>query len=186
MTNDSGRGQAPDSTLVRRAQAGDREALRELTRRHQDAVYRTALAILRNESDAADAAQDTFVKALRALGTFRGDARFRTWVLSIAANEARGRLRRVKRRAETPLDGAEEVRSAEQGALERVAVISEAARVRTVLETLPEKQRMAVTLRIYDGLSFKEVGELIGSSEGAARVNYHHGIRKLREHMTDD
>jgi len=46
---------------------------------------------------------------------------------------------------------------------------------------LPEKQRQAVTLRVYEGLSFREVGTLIGSSEGAARVNYHHGIRRIRE-----
>ena len=50
-----------------------------------------------------------------------------------------------------------------------------------LLEHLPEKQRQAVTLRIYEGLSFKEVGAIIGSSEGAARVNYHHGIKRLRE-----
>jgi RNA polymerase sigma-70 factor (ECF subfamily) len=49
------------------------------------------------------------------------------------------------------------------------------------LEKLPEKQRMAISLRIFEGLSFREVGEVIGSSEGAARVNYHHGIRKLRD-----
>jgi len=48
---------------------------------------------------------------------------------------------------------------------------------------LPDKQRRAVTLRIDEGLSFKEIGEVIGSSEGAARVNYHHGIRRLREMM---
>ena len=57
----------------------------------------------------------------------------------------------------------------------------EAERVKTLLEDLPEKQRQAVTLRIFEGMSFKEVGALIGSSEGAARVNYHHGIRRLRE-----
>ena len=51
------------------------------------------------------------------------------------------------------------------------------------LEHLPEKQRQAVTLRIFEGLSFREIGALIGSSEGAARVNYHHGIRRLREMM---
>jgi RNA polymerase sigma-70 factor (ECF subfamily) len=52
-----------------------------------------------------------------------------------------------------------------------------------MLEQLPDKQRMSVTLRIEEGLSFKEIGEIIGSSEGAARVNYFHGIRRLRELM---
>jgi RNA polymerase sigma-70 factor (ECF subfamily) len=52
-----------------------------------------------------------------------------------------------------------------------------------MLERLPEKQRLSVTLRIEEGLSFREIGEVIGSSEGAARVNYFHGIRRLRELM---
>jgi RNA polymerase sigma-70 factor (ECF subfamily) len=53
--------------------------------------------------------------------------------------------------------------------------------VKLLLEGLPDKQRQALSLRIFEGLSFREIGEVIGSSEGAARVNYHHGIRKLRE-----
>jgi RNA polymerase sigma-70 factor (ECF subfamily) len=61
----------------------------------------------------------------------------------------------------------------------------EAERARRLMGDLPEKQRLAVQLRVDEGLSFREVGELIGSSEGAARVNYHHGIRKLREWMND-
>ena len=62
-----------------------------------------------------------------------------------------------------------------------VALRSEAARVRVAVGELPHKQRLSVTLRIDDGLSFREIGEIIGSSEGSARVNYHHGIRRLRE-----
>ena len=61
----------------------------------------------------------------------------------------------------------------------------EEERAREMVGRLPEKQRLAVLLRVDEGLSFREVGELIGSSEGAARVNYHHGIRKLREWMDD-
>lgn len=184
--NEQATGLPPDAELVARAKAGDREAVHALARRHYQAVYRLALYILNNEADAADASQDAFVKALRALHTFRGESAFRTWLLTIAANEARGRLRKVKRRKEAPLEVSGDVASGEQGALERVTVVSEAARVKTALDALPEKQRMAVTLRIYEGLSFKEVGEAIGSSEGSARVNYHHGVRKLREFMSHE
>jgi RNA polymerase sigma-70 factor (ECF subfamily) len=59
----------------------------------------------------------------------------------------------------------------------------ESARAREMLERLPEKQRLSVSLRVDEGLSFREIGEIIGSSEGAARVNYFHGIRRLRELM---
>jgi RNA polymerase sigma-70 factor (ECF subfamily) len=66
---------------------------------------------------------------------------------------------------------------------EAAVVADEASRARSMLERLPEKQRLSVTLRIEEGLSFREIGEVIGSSEGAARVNYFHGIRRLRELM---
>ena len=59
----------------------------------------------------------------------------------------------------------------------------EAARARSLLEELKKKQKLSVSLRIEEGLSFREIGEIIGSSEGAARVNYFHGIRRLRELM---
>jgi RNA polymerase sigma-70 factor (ECF subfamily) len=62
-------------------------------------------------------------------------------------------------------------------------IARDSARAREMLERLPEKQRLSVSLRVDEGLSFREIGEIIGSSEGAARVNYFHGIRRLRELM---
>lgn len=152
-----------------------------LVDRHSGPVYRAALAILRDEDLAADAAQDTFLKASRGLDGFRGEAAFRTWLLSIAANEARTLLRRVVRRRETTLDDAAPLPARERDPGENALLRLEAERVRTTLARLPEKQRLAVSLRLEDGLSFREVGQVIGSSEGAARVNYFHGVRRLRE-----
>mgnify|MGYP003937896761 CR=1 FL=1 len=157
--------------------------MNELVSRHHGTVFRVALGILRDEDAAADAAQDAFLKAFKALGGFRGDASFKTWLLTIAANEAKGTLRKAGRRRETQLDPATPVASEDPSAEESLVVREEAGRVRELLDQLPEKQRKAVTLRIFEGLSFREVGELIDSSEGAARVNYHHGIRRLRELM---
>jgi RNA polymerase sigma-70 factor (ECF subfamily) len=171
-----------DRDLLARARAGEERALEELVGRHQAVVYRVALRILEGDEDlAADVAQDTFLKAFRALDGFRGDAPFRSWILSIAANEARGALRKRGRRRETALEKAGPVRSDTPDAAERAVVRDEVERVRSAMAELPEKQRLAVSLRLDDGLSFREVGELIGSSEGAARVNYHHGVRRLRE-----
>ncbi len=170
-----------DAELVERAKAGDADALQELVSRHHAAVFRTVLGMLRDDDAAADATQEAFVKALRALQRFRGDSSFKTWIVAIAVNEARGWARKRGRRRETPLDAQPELAGGEQGAADRVVVADEVDRVRGALETLPEKQRMAVSLRIFEGLSFREVGKLIGSTEGAARVNYHHGIKRLRE-----
>jgi RNA polymerase sigma-70 factor (ECF subfamily) len=174
-------GAEDDDELLRGARAGEAGALDALIERHHDAAYRLALGILGSEADAADAAQDGMVRALRGLAGFRGESSFRTWLLTIVANEAKSLLRRGARRREAPLE--DDVAAGGRGVAEGVVQRDEAARARAALARLPEKQRLAVQLRVDEGLSFREVGELIGSTEGAARVNYHHGIRRLREMM---
>ncbi len=151
--------------------------------RHHGAAFRLALSMLRDGDGAMDVVQDAFVRAFRRLSSFRGEASFRTWLLSVVANEARGALRKTGRRRELALDEVGEPAAQQMDEAERVAVAEEAARARRLLARLPEKQRLSVTLRIEEGLSFKEIGAIIGSSEGAARVNYFHGIRRLREMM---
>lgn len=178
--------QGPDPSdleLVQRGRSGDDSALGALAKRHHAAAYRLALSFVREDDLAQDVVQDAFLKAFRALGGFRADASFRTWLLTITANEARGALRRRGRRRETALEDAGEVPSEAGGPAHDAIVRQDANRARKMLEQLPEKQRLSVTLRIEEGLSFKEIGEVIGSSEGAARVNYFHGIRRLRELM---
>ena len=178
--------QGPDPSdleLVQRGRSGDDAALGALAKRHHAAAYRVALSFVREDDLAQDVVQDAFLKAFRALGGFRADASFRTWLLTITANEAKGVIRRRGRRRETALEDAEEVQSEAGGPAHDAMVKQDASRARKMLEQLPEKQRLSVTLRIEDGLSFKEIGEVIGSSEGAARVNYFHGIRRLRELM---
>jgi len=170
-----------DDRLVERARGGDLEAMDALVSRHHAAVYRVALRILRNEDDASDVAQEAFLKGFRGLGGFRGDAAFKTWILTIAANEARMALRKSGRRKEVALEAVAPVPSQDLSVHERVERSEDVERIRRVLARLPDKQRQAVELRIYEGLSFREIGAIIGSSEGAARVNYHHGIRRLRE-----
>lgn len=170
-----------DEELVQRAQAGDSRAMDLLMDRHHGVVFRTCFLILRDEDLAADASQDCFIKVFRALDRFRGDAAFRTWLLAIAGNEARGLLRKVGRRKERGLEDVGAIAAPGNDPATEVALRSEAARVREAVDELPHKQRLSVTLRIDDGLSFREIGEIIGSSEGSARVNYHHGIHRLRE-----
>jgi RNA polymerase sigma-70 factor, ECF subfamily len=170
-----------DSELVERARSGDEAALDTLVRRHHEAAFRVAWSLTQDDDTAQDVVQDAFLKAFRALEGFRGDASFRTWLLAITANEGRGALRKGKRLRETPLDDVGPVPSAGSDPAEEAVSAQEVARARRMLETLPEKQRLSVALRIDEGLSFREIGDVIGSSEGAARVNYFHGIRRLRE-----
>jgi RNA polymerase sigma-70 factor (ECF subfamily) len=170
-----------DGELVRRAQDGDEASFSMLVREHGESVYRTALSMVSDPDVAQDVAQETFLKAYRALPGFRGDAAFRTWILTIAANAARGALRRSSRRRETDIDSVAPVASEDASPEDDAVMADEAARARTALDRLPEKQRLSIQLRVDQGLSFREIGDIIGSSEGAARVNYFHGIRRLRE-----
>ena len=176
-------GEIPDAELVKRAQTGDDGALGLLLRRHHAGAYRLALSYVQDRDAAEDVVQDALVKAVRALGRFRGDASFRTWVMRITANEAKGALRKTGRRRESPIEAAREVATSDLDPAASTSLNDEAERARAMLATLPEKQRLSVSLRTEDGLSFREIGEITGSSEGAARVNYFHGIRRLRELM---
>ena len=176
-------GDPSDQELVHAGRSGDDAALGALVRRHHAAAYRVAVSLVKDDDLAQDVVQDAFMKAFKALGGFRGDSSFRTWLLTITANEARGSLRRRARRHETALEDAGTVASEDVGPARAAIAAQEAGRARVMLERLPEKQRLSVSLRIEEGLSFKEIGEVIGSSEGAARVNYFHGIRRLRELM---
>ena len=154
-----------------------------LVDRHHGVVFRSCAAILSDEDLAADASQNSFLKAFRAVDRFRGEAAFRTWLLAIAGNEARGLLRKVKQRREDTLEDVDTLPATGNDPSSEVIFRSEVERVRAALAELPEKQKLSVSLRVFEGLSFREIGEMIDSTEGSARVNYHHGIRRLREFL---
>jgi len=173
-----------DRALVERALEGDRRALDALVSRHHGSVYAVALRVLGDPDAAADATQDAFVRALGALDRFRGEARFRTWLLRIAANTATSHGRQGTSRREVPLDAPAEWLESGHQPDEDAMVSTEAERVEEALARLPEKQRLAVTLRLHEDLSHREIAEVLDSSEGAVRVNYHLGIKRLREWLT--
>ena len=184
MTDDLREGDAvSDGELVQQGRSGDDAALDGLVRRHHASAYRVALSITRRDDVAQDVVQDAFIKAFRALSGFRGDAPFRTWLMTITANEARVALRRRSRWSESAIDDVGPIAVDDPDPAEQAVTGQESSRARELLETLPEKQRLSVSLRVDEGLSFGEIGDMIGSTEGAARVNYFHGIRRLRELM---
>jgi RNA polymerase sigma-70 factor, ECF subfamily len=170
-----------DEALVDRARAGDEAALDSIVTRHYQAVYEVTYRILGETDEAADAAQDAFIKAIAALTSFRKEASLRTWLLRIAANTARSAGRKTTSRREVALEpgGYEAVGGPDPA--QQAMVRTESERAAAALQQLPEKQRLAVSLRIYQDMSHREIAEVLGSSEGAARVNYHLGIKRLRE-----
>jgi RNA polymerase sigma-70 factor (ECF subfamily) len=172
-----------EAVLIERARAGDRDAQDELVRRHLADVYALTLRILRDRDLAQDAAQDALVNALNGLSRFRGEASFRTWLLRVAANAARTVLRKRGRRKEVAIELAGDIASSEADVGTETATRAEADRIGKLVDRLPPKQRMAVTLRVQQGLSYDEIGRIMKCSEGAARVNYHLGIKRLKESL---
>jgi RNA polymerase sigma-70 factor (ECF subfamily) len=170
-----------DAQLIRQTLAGDGGAADQLVRRYLADVYAVALRVLSDVDMAQDATQETFVNALRALRSFRGDASFRTWLLRIAMNCARSGVRRSRHRREVGLDALPETVAQESDAAQTVVERAEAQRILRLLDQLPEKQRLAVSLRVNQGLSYQEIGRVLDCTEGAARVNYHLGMKRLKE-----
>jgi RNA polymerase sigma-70 factor (ECF subfamily) len=158
MLEDSRLVSPTDEELVQRVRKGDEQAMNVLVDRHHGVVFRICAAILSDEDLAADASQNSFLKAFRAIERFGGEAAFRTWLLAIAGNEARGLLGKVKRRREDRLEDLDMLPATGNDPSVEVTLRSEVERVREVLADLPEKQRLSVTLRIFEGLSFREIG----------------------------
>jgi RNA polymerase sigma-70 factor (ECF subfamily) len=172
-----------ESALLARVRAGDAVAVEILVRTHLRDVYAVALRVLRDPELAEDASQDALLNALKSLGQFRGESSFRTWLIRIAVNAAHTVGRRRSRRREVALEVAAECVSDQTDVAGQAVRNDEASRATALLDTLPEKQRLAVSLRIQHGLSYKEIGVALKCSEGAARVNYHLGVKRLRELM---
>jgi RNA polymerase sigma-70 factor (ECF subfamily) len=173
-----------DCTAVEQAKRGDEDAWRDLYERHVDLVFRLAYRVVSDRDVALDIVQETYIKASLAIGGFRGDSSFKTWIASITLNEARSWIRRQARESTVSLEAVGEPESGDRRTDEALADRDLAARAMAFVETLPEQQREAVVLRATAGLSYREISELLGTSEGSARVSYHHGIGKLREHMS--
>jgi RNA polymerase sigma-70 factor (ECF subfamily) len=168
----------PDLADVRAAQA-DREAFGALYRRYLDRVYGYAFYLLGDHHDAEDATERTFLAALGAIGRFRDEgATFRAWLFRIAHNQIANVLRSRARRRTTPLDAvAEPMADADPAAESGDA--DDARRVRRALAELSADRRQVLVLRFVDGLSAREIGSVLGRSEGAVRVLQHRALREL-------
>lgn len=162
-------GQLEDAILVRAAQTGDVDAFEELVRRYQASIYRVALRILGSSADAQDAVQETFVRAWRALPRFRHDSTINTWLYRIVTRRALNRI--AARRTTEALDdveleaGPDPARAVEQR--ERLRAVTRA------IANLPPEQRAALVLREFEGLSYQEVADILGTSLPAIKGRIH-------------
>ncbi len=180
--NETPRGEvADDAALLARWTAGDERAATLLVEQHAPAVARF-VASLGTREDVDEIVQDTFVRAFGALETFRAESSLRTWLFTIARRLVLDRRRAARRRG-TSVEVQEDDVVTEGNPLESLVAQETEARLARAVDRLTPTQREVFRLRVGEGLSYKEIAEIVGSTEGAARVHYHNAMRAVKEFL---
>ena len=188
-------GEPQDVDLVKRAQSGDARSFDALVTKYRGRVYSMIYSLVQNESDAWDIAQDAFVKAWRALPTFKQDSSFYTWLYRIAHNCAYDFLRKRKfdsagefddNRADHHPDPTAEAVPHEFVRPDKAMANAElGARIRKAVAQLSEDHRTAILLREVEGLQYDEIAEIMKSSIGTVMSRLFYARKKLQELLKD-
>ncbi len=180
--------QRSDLELVEAVRNGRREAFTALMRRYQEKIYWVARRIVGTHDDAEDVAQETFVKAYLALGEFRGESAFFTWLYRIALNLSLNAVR--KRQALNYLQHSSEllrkILPAREQPDDQVRLRDVEARLQAAIARLPEKQKTVFVMRFFEEMSYEEISRILKTSVGGLKANYFHALHKVQEYLTDE
>lgn len=169
-----------DLELVREAKEGARTAFSELVTRHQKQMMRVALRLVRDWDAAEDVVQESFIKAYQNLKGFAEKASFKSWMYQITINTAKNRLRTLGRES----IGVDHLTIAvDDNTVGRMMEVDVKKLIRDEIAKLPARQQMALNLRIYEDLSFKEIAQIMECPYDTAKANYRHALLKLKERM---
>ena len=179
-----------DEDLVARSQGGDLDSFNQLVLRWERPIYALAYRVIGREDDARDVCQETFMRAFRALGGFKGQAKFSSWLYRIALNLCRDWIRRQRRQpiAQAPegvdlLDLAAEEAPTES--IEDLVARREIGRaVQRAMAVLPDEQRTAIILKEYHGLTFQEIADLVGCPLSTVKTRLYQGLAVLRRELS--
>ena len=179
--------QFSDLELVNEVRNGKRQAFTELMRRYQERVYWTARRMVGSHDEADDIAQETFVKAYLALGDFRGDSSFFTWLYRIAVNLSLNAIRKQQvldylRQSEI----INRILPAQENPQKDLEFAEMQSRLDKAIAELPEKQRAVFVMRYYDEMPYAEISKVLKTSVGGLKANYYHAVRKVQEYMKDE
>lgn len=201
MRQTTGGSQPDDAALVRRAKRGDVSAFGELVSRYQERVWRFLATWVPEPEDREEIVQEVFLAAHKGIGKFRGEARFSTWLLQIAVNQARGHRRKLARRpreVELPTRGegegdlggdvSGEVRLEDRGAdpFEQAAQRQIRAKIWTMIERLPEGWQSAMRLRYLEDMTHPEIAGVLGVPVGTVKAQLHRGRQRLAEWLAEE
>jgi len=180
-----------EAALIRAAQTGDAAAFEQLVRAYDQSVLRLAYNLLRSNEDASDIYQETFLRVYRNLHSFRFDCSFHTWLYRIVTNLCLDHLRKRKVRKEEPT-----ILTTPDGPLDRMDALAEErvdgnpqrrlisselkVRIQEVLAELTPRERMVFEMRHYQGMRLRAIGEVLGTSEEAAKNCLFRATQKMR------
>jgi RNA polymerase sigma-70 factor (ECF subfamily) len=170
-----------EAGLVRRARLGDRDAFEALVRDTFESLFRFCVSLAGHDR-AMDLAQEAVLKALRAISRFRGEARFRSWLLTIARNTHLNEIGRMRHRRERAMTDGLDERPAQTRSPEEIVSLREIhSRIEHAVAALPEAQRTALVLCDREGYSYKEIAEVMGTPIGTVMSRIHYARNKLRK-----
>ena len=178
-----------DEELVALSMGGDVESFNQLVLRWERPIYALAYRVIGREDEARDVVQETFLRAFRGIGKFRGQAKFSSWVYRIALNLCRDWMRRERRAPLLPTpEGVDVVElAAAQGPVESIEdLVARKDLSRVVAEAmtkLPEEQRTAIILKEYHGMTFQEIADLQGVPLSTVKTRLYQGLNVLRRHL---
>ena len=174
---------ADDRALIARWQGGDQRAATALVERHAPPLARF-VGSLGVGDQVGELVQDTFVRAFGALETFRGESSLRSWLFTIARRLVLDRQRASRHdRLHVAIEDAQAGLTSGEDVLGGVVADESQARVRAAVAQLSPTQREVFTLRVVEGLSYREIAAVAGTTEGAARVHYHNAMKAVKEHV---
>lgn len=172
-----------EAALIRAAQQGDQDAFEQLVRDYDRSVLQLAMQLVRSAEDARDVYQEAFLRVYRNLHNFRFDCSFRTWLYRIVTNLCLDHLRKRKVRSEEPAEvvaGDELADRTEADPQRRLLSQELGARIQEVLGGLTPRERTVFELRHYQGMRLKAIGEVLGTSEEAAKNCLFRVTQKMR------
>lgn len=188
--------QADEAALIRAAQEGDQDAFAQLVYAYDQSVLKLAMNLLRSPEDARDVYQEAFLRVYRNLNNFRFDCSFHTWLYRIVTNLCLDQMRKRKVRREEP-----SVLTAADGPLDRMDSVQEErvdgdpqrhlfsgqlrVRIKSVLEGMTARERAVFELRHYQGLRLRRIGEILGTTEEAAKNCLFRATQKMRAALGD-
>ena len=171
-----------DNELIQKFQNGDEKAFDQLVRNNLNNVFGFFMKVTRDEMSAEDLTQDVFMKLYKNLKNFRHESDFSTYLYRINSNTVNSWITRNKWKNLLHLDqapdkGEYDIKNEAEWTKEELW---------NEISKLPNKQRRVMILRITDSLSYSEISKITGMSEGTAKVNFHHGLKKLKEVLSND